>query len=156
MTVGVIDHITLVTGNLDRTIAFYGKALGFKPGPRPPFNFPGAWLYSGKRAVVHLIGGGRTSGGPGSGVIDHVAFRAKDHAAMIEHLEASGIPHTKRIVPDQGLRQVFIHDPDGIRIELNFPADEPARRSALTRPARKAPPVARGARKKAPARRRTA
>jgi len=133
MGVGVIDHITLVTGDLDRTVAFYGKALGFRPGPRPPFKFPGAWLYSGRRAVVHLIGGGRPSNGPGSGVVDHVAFRARNHAAVVAHLEAEGIAHTQRVVPDQGLRQVFIHDPDGVRIELNFPAAEPARKPTARR-----------------------
>ncbi len=46
MSVGVLDHYNVSTRKLPETIRFYEEVLGFKNGPRPPFNFPGAWLYS--------------------------------------------------------------------------------------------------------------
>ena len=45
MSVGVLDHYNVSTRKLGETIQFYEDVLGFKNGPRPPFNFPGAWLY---------------------------------------------------------------------------------------------------------------
>ncbi|MCJ7873093.1 VOC family protein [Phaeobacter sp. J2-8] len=49
------DHVNIRTTNLDTMIAWYGDILGLHPGKRPPFRFPGAWLYLGDRAVVHLV-----------------------------------------------------------------------------------------------------
>ena len=46
MSVGMLDHYNVSTRELDETVHFYEKVLGFTNGPRPPFNFPGAWLYS--------------------------------------------------------------------------------------------------------------
>ena len=54
MSVGVLDHYNVSTRKLGETIKFYEDVLGFTNGPRPPFNFPGAWLYSGSHPVLHL------------------------------------------------------------------------------------------------------
>ena len=54
MSVGVLDHYNVSTRKLDETVHFYESVLGFTNGPRPPFNFPGAWLYSSGRPVLHL------------------------------------------------------------------------------------------------------
>jgi hypothetical protein len=53
-----------------------GDVLGFVNGPRPPFNFPGAWLYSAGHPVLHLNGISHTDKQQrdDSGVIDHIAF----------------------------------------------------------------------------------
>jgi catechol 2,3-dioxygenase-like lactoylglutathione lyase family enzyme len=54
MEVGQLDHYNVSTRKLKETVEFYEAVLGFKNGPRPPFNFPGAWLYSGNHPVLHL------------------------------------------------------------------------------------------------------
>src|ERR1700693_5935086 len=54
MSVGVLDHYNVSTRNLKETVRFYEDVLGFKNGPRPQFDFPGAWLYSGSQPVLHL------------------------------------------------------------------------------------------------------
>src|SRR4051812_30467778 len=54
MSVGVLDHYNVSTHKLNETVQFYENVLGLKNGPRPPFNFPGAWLYSEGRPVLHL------------------------------------------------------------------------------------------------------
>ena len=54
MSVGVLDHYNVSTRKLGETVHFYETVLGFTNGPRPPFNFPGAWLYSSGHPVLHL------------------------------------------------------------------------------------------------------
>ena len=55
MSVGVLDHFNIRTRNLADTIRFYEDVLGLENGERPNFSFPGAWMYSEGRAVVHLV-----------------------------------------------------------------------------------------------------
>src|ERR1017187_5652460 len=75
MSVGVLDHYNVSTRKLSETVQFYEDVLGFLNGPRPPFNFPGAWLYSAGHPVLHLNDISQTDvqQRPDSGVIDHVA-----------------------------------------------------------------------------------
>ena len=54
MSVGALDHYNVSTRKLKETVQFYEEILGFVNGPRPHFNFPGAWLYSAGHAVLHL------------------------------------------------------------------------------------------------------
>ncbi len=122
MAIEGLDHVTLLTGDLARSVAFYERALGLRSGERPPFGFPGAWLYLGEVPVVHLIGG--RGAATGTGAIDHVAFRAAGLETTRRRLAAEGIAYEERTVPGLGLHQVFVRDPDGVKIELNFAAAE--------------------------------
>ena len=124
MALDGLDHVTLSTNDLDRSVAFYRDLLGLVQGERPPFGFPGAWLYCDGRPVIHLIGG-RGHAGTGSGPVDHVAFRASGLVETIARLRRLGAAYDERLVPGQGLRQVFLRDPDGVKVELNFAASEP-------------------------------
>jgi catechol 2,3-dioxygenase-like lactoylglutathione lyase family enzyme len=143
MAIGRLDHYSVRTTNVAASEAFYSNVLGFVSGPRPPFNFPGAWLYSGDPdkggiPVVHIIGiaerdqpaldaylgdrGAQTLAG--TGAVDHIAFRAEGLAEMRERCTRLGVSYREREVPATRLRQVFLKDPDGITIELNYPASE--------------------------------
>ena len=88
-------------------------------GDRPPFTFPGAWLYAGEKAILHLISesGREVHGG---GAIDHVAINCEDIRGTIDKVKDDGVPFEVKKVPARPLQQVFLHDPDGIMIELNF------------------------------------
>jgi catechol 2,3-dioxygenase-like lactoylglutathione lyase family enzyme len=119
MTVKALDHYTIMTADLDGSVAFYTEILGLAEGPRPAFDAPGAWLYCDDRPVVHLITGG-TGKGSGTGAIDHVAFRASGLADYIARLNERDISFRERDVPGQPLHQLFLADPDGITIEINF------------------------------------
>ena len=61
MSVGVLDHYNVSTRSLKETVEFYESVLGFKNGPRPPFNFPGAWLYSGDHPVLCVVKAAKVS-----------------------------------------------------------------------------------------------
>ena len=123
MAIDALDHFTLVTTDLDASRRFYVEALGLRDGDRPPFAFPGAWLYCGAAPVVHLIGD-RAAGATATGPLDHVAFRASGLVEMVARLSARGVGYELRTVPGLGLRQLFVHDPDGVKVEINFAASE--------------------------------
>ncbi|MDM7942566.1 MAG: VOC family protein [Hydrogenophaga sp.] len=144
MVVSKLAHFSVRTTDMESSRRFYVDVMGFKEGFRPPFNFPGLWLYIGgdesDYGVVHIIGvdtndssglaeylGERAEEAlSGSGVLDHVAFSATDLQEMYRRLKAAGLPFRERTVPSLGLHQVFVEDPSGITIELNFPAGESA------------------------------
>ena len=140
-----LNHYSIRTHDLDACRRFYADVLGLAVGPRPDFPFPGLWLYAGDtalwaNAVVHIIGVvdddpaglnpylGERDKRPlqGSGAVDHVAFLATGLAAMRSTLAAQGLAHRERTVPGIGLHQVFVDDPNGIVVELNYPAAEAA------------------------------
>jgi catechol 2,3-dioxygenase-like lactoylglutathione lyase family enzyme len=143
MALTKLAHYSIRTTDLERSCAFYEQVLGFRRGYRPPFDFPGAWLYMGKDerdyGTVHIIGvdpnnpsgltaylGDKALPSSGTGTVDHIAFLAEGVVLMWETLRAAGIAWRDRTVPTLGLHQVFIEDPSGVTIELNYPADEVA------------------------------
>jgi catechol 2,3-dioxygenase-like lactoylglutathione lyase family enzyme len=140
-----LNHFSIRTPDLEGTRHFYETVLGLTVGPRPPFAFPGLWMYAGDHqdyanAVVHIIGIDRTNPDgltdylgqrdsavqKGTGVVDHVAFFSDGLAKVRQHLRDLGTVHRERSVPLLGLHQIFIDDPNGVVVELNFPAAEAA------------------------------
>jgi catechol 2,3-dioxygenase-like lactoylglutathione lyase family enzyme len=150
MEIKRVDHYSIRTLDLEASRRFYTEVIGLKAGPRPPFNFPGYWLYSGEPPAdlhnsarnygfVHLMGfdrdnpqsldeyvGGREAATleGGTGALDHIAFAATGREAMIERCRRNNVDYFERAVPILGLHQVFIKDPSGVMIELNYPASE--------------------------------
>lgn len=122
MGVGLLDHFNIRTRILGETVRFYEDVLGLEKGARPDFAFPGAWLYSEGRAVVHLVDISPTAEAqkPDSGVVHHVAFVSSGFSAMKQRLQAKGVAFEAREVPGGDLWQIFIRDPNGVMIELNY------------------------------------
>jgi catechol 2,3-dioxygenase-like lactoylglutathione lyase family enzyme len=120
--VGLLDHYNVSTRKLGETIRFYEDVLGLENGPRPPFNFPGAWLYSAGHPVLHLNDISQTDREQraDSGVIDHVAFGSRGFEAMKRRLTGKGINYRVNEVPNSTRRQIFLRDPNNVEIELNF------------------------------------
>src|SRR5215470_6912175 len=73
MSATAMNHFTILTDNVEGTVRFYHDLLGLTAGPRPAFDFPGAWLYQGGQPILHIVGG-RTKEELRPGVIDHMAF----------------------------------------------------------------------------------
>ena len=123
MAVAGMNHFTVLTDDVDRTVRFYRDLLGLEAGPRPSLGFPGAWLYTGGQAILHIVGG-RSRSELKPGVIDHMAFSGSDLAATLAALKVHSIDHTCRRQVDSGVWQVFFFDPNGARIEIDFAATE--------------------------------
>ena len=140
MPLSHIEHFLVAADDIDATRDWYARVLGMTSGPHPDFGFPVHWMYLGEVDVVHIgpsakMAGaiqkrylGRTSGKAaqedGTGAIDHIAFRATGLRQMLQHLRNEGITFSQRRANGQALFQLFFHDPNGIKIELNFDAAE--------------------------------
>ena len=120
-TIQRLDHVNLRTAALDAMVDWYGRVLGLAAGPRPGFSFPGAWLYAGENPVIHLVG---TEAAPGADPadlrIEHFALSARDLPALLTWLEAEGEDYRLRRIPDFGIVQVNLWDPDGNHIHVDF------------------------------------
>jgi len=121
-----LDHALVLADDVEATKAFYCGVLGFEVGERPPLPFPGYWLYVGGSACLHVAdraayeAHAASVGLPPTGTaIDHVAFAAEGYEELARRLEAAGVECVTNEVPGAGMRQVFLSDPNGTRIELN-------------------------------------
>jgi catechol 2,3-dioxygenase-like lactoylglutathione lyase family enzyme len=131
-----LDHVLVLTDDIDGTRDFYRDALGLEVGERPPLEFPGYWLYADGVPCVHgadrdaYTAHSRGTGIPasppaaGTGALDHLAFSADDHDEAVTRLERSGVQAKHNEVPGIGMRQLFFKDPNGVKIEINvMPAE---------------------------------
>lgn len=118
-----MNHFTVIAEDPQRTMDFYTKLVGLQDGPRPDLGFPGAWLYAGGRAIVHVYFD-RPVPAQRVGVIDHIAFTARDLKSVKARFDASGTAYELRQQRGAGTWQLFCHDPNGAKVELDFDASE--------------------------------
>lgn len=114
-----LDHVGVLTKDLDASIRFFEDVIGLRKGPRPDLDFDGAWLYDDDRAVVHLMVLGDFDGSH-TGALHHVAFKAEGSARFEALLNDKGLDYRKVYTPDSELTQLFVDEPGGITVELNF------------------------------------
>jgi len=160
MEIKRIDHYSIRTLDVEASRKFYTGIIGLTVGPRPAFPFPGLWLYNGKPpadlehsggnyGIVHVMGvdpndskglvdtvgyvDPKTLQGASTGSLDHIALSVTGRASMVARCKKAGLKYFERTVPTLGLHQMFLKDPNGVMIELNFPASEaPKERDAAT------------------------
>ncbi|MGZ4310656.1 MAG: VOC family protein [Solirubrobacteraceae bacterium] len=131
--VSELEHVLVLTDDIEAAREFYEQAVGLRPGHRPELEFPGYWLYAGSAPCLHIADraayrahaatlglsvGGR-GGSPGAAAVDHIAFTASDYDAVTSRLAAAGIEPVRNDVPGGGPRQLFFDDPEGLRVEIN-------------------------------------
>ncbi|GIX29904.1 MAG: hypothetical protein KatS3mg124_0376 [Porticoccaceae bacterium] len=129
MTATAFDHVNLriPRERLAAVRDFYVQVVGLREGERPPSPTAGHWLYLGDHPVLHLmdasfrqldaavLAGGR-------GPVDHLAFACRDLEGTLARLARLGVPYRRRDVPEAGFTQLFVEDPQGLSVELNFRA----------------------------------
>ncbi len=125
-----MEHVLVLSDDIDATRDFYCRIVGLRVGERPPLEFPGYWLYAGSTPCLHIaqrtaysaharrlglnVSGGQDRGGP----VDHIAFNDSDYEQLSERLERNSVAAISNTVPG-GPRQLFIEDPNGVRVEIN-------------------------------------
>ncbi len=122
MQIGNLDHVNVRTSQLDAMIDWYSNILGLRQGDRPNFPFPGAWMYAGDQAVVHLV---EVDGDPGTGSesdlkLEHFALSASGRSSFEQRLNNAGERFNVIDLKDVGITQYNVWDPDGNHIHIDF------------------------------------
>ncbi len=131
MQVNGLDHINIVTEDLAGTARFYAELLDLEVRDGPPGLDPAKvqWAYDRQgRALIHLnatdafqpFAGRDARALETTGALHHVAFNCTGHEAMVARLDARGMEYRRNLVPSIGLVQLFVIDPHGVLLELNF------------------------------------
>ena len=127
-----LEHYLVLTDDMNGTRDFYVEVLGMQAGFRPELGFPGHWVYIGDTPVIHIAGwptyiAHSTAKGvevstpaAGTGPVDHIAFAGEDYAGMLKHIRSKGVRVRENDNPGNTVRQLFLFDPNGVKIEINF------------------------------------
>ena len=127
-----LNHYFVRANDLEKSRRFYCDVLGFEEMPRPDFPFPGHWLGVGGKVQVHMgqhgipnsnlyyLGTTARAATDNTGVVDHIAFLATQPEAFAARFDAIGLTAHRRYLPEFHLFQMFVKDPNGLTIELNF------------------------------------
>jgi catechol 2,3-dioxygenase-like lactoylglutathione lyase family enzyme len=129
--VSAMEHVLVLAEDIEQAREFYCEVVGLRLGERPRLEFPGYWLYAGATPCLHLAQrapylaharklGLRVPGGAGPGPVDHIAFSGTDYEETRTRLQRKGVPAVLNTVAGGGPRQLFVEDPSGVRIEINF------------------------------------
>ena len=119
-----LDHVNIRTANLDGLVRFYEDVVGLRHGQRPPLGFPGAWMYAGERAVIHLVGLAQQPEPQGALRLEHFAFAGSDLGELLARLARHGVAHQRSQQPGTGNVVINVQDPDGNRLHIDFPGPQ--------------------------------
>lgn len=132
MPVTELNHYFVRANDLEKTRAFYCDVLGFEVMKRPDFPFPGYWLGVNGKIQVHMgphgipnselyyLGSTPGSATDNTGVVDHIAFLATEPEKFDKRFKEVGVTSRNRFFPEFQLYQMFVRDPNGLTVELNF------------------------------------
>ena len=110
MEVKLLEHVNLWTSKMEELASWYERVLGLKRGYRPPFDVPGIWLYIGEIPSVLLL--------------EHFCLRATGLKQFLHRLEEEGIEYTTLRVPELRVLQLYLFDPEGNHMHIDFPPEE--------------------------------
>ncbi len=114
-----VTHVNLAVDDVEAARRFYGEVLGLEEIPRAEGRGrPGAWFRLGAMEL-HLS---HEPDPQNRASKRHVAFEARDLAALRDHLEESGF-RTEDGSPLPGVRRFFVRDPAGNRLEFQHSVD---------------------------------
>jgi len=143
-----LEHYLVLSDDIHGTRDFYRDVLGMADGFRPELDFPGFWLYLGDTPCIHIaewrsyaewtkkVGIPVSTRAPSTGSVDHIAFNGTGFAEVRARLVARGLAFSENSLEDDRqdggsaenagaifgnrLKQMFLRDPNGVPIEINF------------------------------------
>lgn len=133
MQVNALDHVNIITDDLDGTAEFYRGFLGLErrdaPAPLTPQN--AQWMYDkGEKAILHINSTDCPRAfdrdvhpGDLTGAVHHVALNCTGYNEMIRRIEDRDLDYQVNHIVAIGLRQIFVADPNNVLLELNFFGD---------------------------------
>jgi len=132
MAITGFDHVNIRTMNVPATLEFFRDVLDMKIRPFPgrsDTETAGWVLDQNDTTLIHVNHGKEIyptdatspwSPVEGSGAVHHVALNCAGYDATKKRLTARNLDFVENAVPQINLRQLFVREPNGIMIELNF------------------------------------
>ena len=122
-----IHHVAIRTLDLEKTNKFYVDVLGMSFAKRPAMDFPGSWFQIGEHTMIHVLAGSGAYDTDGKfrtvgGCVDHISIGAEGYDGFTRRFAENGLDWREFAIPEVGIMQLFLRDPNGILIELNFSA----------------------------------
>ncbi len=127
-----LNHVNVRTPEFKRTVEFLRDALGMTvtPVPESVSIEQAAWIHDESGIPVLHLASSEVPYSPtevlpaepprGSGAIHHLALTCTDFEAMRARLTRLSLSFRENHIAKTGVRQIFITDPTGILLELNF------------------------------------
>jgi len=127
-----LEHYLVLTDDIHGTRDFYCNVLGMVEGFRPKLEFPGFWLYVGDTPCIHIaewqsyavwtkqVGIPVSARAPATGPVDHIAFNGTGFEEIRARVMREGLEWSENAIEEIGMRQLFLKDPNGVPIEINF------------------------------------
>jgi len=129
MRVDALDHVNIITSDVDSSARFYAELFGLeaRDGPPPLTHENARWMYDDAgRAILHINSlecprhyDREVRPGP-TGALHHVALRCSGYEELRARLKSRGLEHRLNEVTAIGLKQIFVLDPNQVLLELNF------------------------------------
>ena len=129
MKVNALDHVNIITADVDGSARFYADVFGLqrRNAPAPLAPHQAQWMHDDAgRPIVHInsvhcprLYDRDVTPGP-TGALHHVALNCTGHAQMLARLQARGAAYQLNEVSSIGLKQIFVQDPNQVLLELNF------------------------------------
>jgi len=118
------DHVALYVKDLKKSADFYRDVMLLKDIPEPFHDGKHVWLRTGEHSQLHLIQGAAEV--YQHDINSHFAYSVPNLEAFTKHLDAMHVKYgnwaqdskTPQLRPD-GIKQVYLQDPDNIWIEVN-------------------------------------
>jgi len=128
MKISGINHINIVLteAQLADVVAFYVDVIGLTQGLRAPSRRNGAWLYSDGKAIIHLSVVEESLYQGSNTHFNHVALGCSGVDDLLTGLAQQNIAYEIDYRSPPEMTQVFLYDPVGVKVELNFPGEKPA------------------------------
>lgn len=124
------DHVALRCADTEKLKSFFTEIIGLTVGYRPPFPFPGFWLYADQKCILHLFsrkahfyGNEMTSQNlvsSDSNIVDHIALWSDDYKNIMAKIKKNILNFSETIIPESNIRQVFIQAPENLIVEMDF------------------------------------
>jgi ureidoacrylate peracid hydrolase len=105
-------HMLILVSDIERSVEFYTKQLGFKIRPAKPLadGRPFTAFHQGIAFVAGRKGDERQ--------IDHLAFEVNDVRKMGNKLEQAGVKFFQGLHNGPYGATIYVADPDGTKVEL--------------------------------------
>ncbi len=121
MNVTNFDHYNIETVKPEETVWFYSEVLGLENAPhkRPNMGGPGTWFLIAGHPAIHVNFVEQDRAGK-TGAIDHIGFEASGYKEYEAHFTKHRIMYEKVETPEINLCQLYVLDPNKIKIEMNI------------------------------------